>query len=94
MYHLFSKTNIYFENPSFTNENIFLLFDTVHIIKNVRNNWLNKPDKEKTFYIPHFNNQKVLLACFDDIRQLESQDFLKKAFKLNHKSLYPTNTEQ
>lgn len=94
MYSLFSKDDIVFENPDFPNDYIYMLYDTVHILKNIRNNWINKSDADKTFYFPHFNDNKILLACFSDLRSLESQNFLQKSFKINHKSLYPTNTER
>ena len=35
--------------------NLILLFDIVHIIKSIRNNWLNLKDYEKTFIFPKFN---------------------------------------
>ena len=46
------KTHIL--NPYCANEPLFFLFDTVHLFKCVRNNWLNQQDSEKTFIFPQF----------------------------------------
>ena len=39
-------------NPQQPDKRIFLLFDTVHILKCVRNNWLNQTDPDQTFSYP------------------------------------------
>ena len=36
--------------------NLILLFDIVHIIKSIRNNWLNLHDHDKTFVFPLFED--------------------------------------
>lgn len=41
----------------FNGKPIFLLFDTVHLFKNIRNNWLNQLDCEQTFFIPYFKTE-------------------------------------
>ena len=45
------------QNPYITDENIYLLFDTCHLIKNIRNNLVAK----KFFYIPSFEFSSVNL---------------------------------
>jgi hypothetical protein len=39
-------------NPDFPEYKLFFMFDTVHILKSVRNNWLNQKDSEQTFVYP------------------------------------------
>jgi hypothetical protein len=39
-------------NPNFITIQIFFIFDTVHILKCIRNNWLNQKDSEQTFIYP------------------------------------------
>ena len=41
-----------FRNPDFPDSTVFVLFDTVHILKCVRNNWLNQKDCNQTFTYP------------------------------------------
>ncbi|VEN43153.1 unnamed protein product [Callosobruchus maculatus] len=88
----------YIENPKFVNEKIFILFDFVHIFKNIRNNWLNQKEVEKAFIFPDFNDYSIeLKASFLDLRdlyKLEINKTTKRAFKLNEKSLYPNNLER
>jgi len=50
----------------------FLMFDSVHLGKCIRNNWLNLKDKFKIFMIPNFENldNKFLEARFNDLRLL------------------------
>lgn len=44
----------YINNPSNNNKQIFLFFDTVHIFKSIRNNWLNQSDCYQSFIFPKF----------------------------------------
>ena len=41
--------------PWLTKENLFLLFDYVHVFKNIRNNWITEATQELEFYL---NDQK------------------------------------
>lgn len=94
MFSIFGKNNYSFDNPSYPGDKIFMLYDTVHLIKNVRNNWINKNDADKIFHYPHFETNCTMVARFEDIRTLDSNNFLKRGFKLNHKPLYPTVPER
>ena len=58
---------------------LFLTFDFVHILKSIRNNWLNQKDFDKTFHFPNLVNFKVDYfdyplkfgcASFQDVRKL------------------------
>ena len=99
MFQLFSpnKTDKFF-NPKFNNQFIFTLYDSVHIAKNFRNNWINKKDYDKTFYYPKFNDfKKTCKAFFTHLRDLyssEKNQVIRKAYKLNSKTLYPTSFER
>ena len=66
-------------HPCDTHRGIFLIFDFVHILKTVRNNWLNQQTDWKLFSYPDFdcisidrstNPLKVCHASFRDIRIL------------------------
>lgn len=78
---------------------MFVTYDFVHILKNIRNNWLNLKDSEKTFVFPPFLNldSSPLKAKIQDLRNLykhKCDDLIKTAYKLNYKSLYPSNLER
>lgn len=76
------------------------MYDSIHIAKNVRNNWLNKKDFDKTFFYPSFDDfTKIRCARFKDLRDLYHDEFItgqsiKKAFKLNKTTLYPSKFER
>lgn len=44
---LFKPDSTSFENPDYPGEKIFMSFDTVHLKKNVYNNWINRKDDDK-----------------------------------------------
>ena len=48
------ETNVL--HPSDNERTLFLTFDFVHILKSIRNNWLNQKDVHKTFHFPNFQN--------------------------------------
>jgi hypothetical protein len=98
MFKLFCETKYFTSNPSFTNLPLYLTYDFVHIFKNVRNNWLNIKNYESTFLYPDFDDHTIIRkASFDHLRQIHNNEkniLVKKAFKLNNKSLYPNNIER
>ena len=51
------ETNI--SHPFDSNRVFILTFDFVHILKSIRNNWLNQKDFDKTFHFPYLGNLKV-----------------------------------
>ena len=44
------------QHPSDPNSKLFFLFDTVHLFKYIRNNWLNVKIPPQTFQFPPFDN--------------------------------------
>ena len=56
---------------------LFLLYDTVHIFKNIRNNWINQ--KKLAFNFPDFENPYIVKSAdFDHLRLL----YIKEQNKL------------
>ena len=80
------------EHPFKEGDQMFLLFDSVHVFKNVYNNLLTK----KEFRCPSFNGQE-LSANLQHILDLYKAEFgnpIKYAFKLNDKVLNPKSIEK
>jgi hypothetical protein len=64
-----SKLNICVPHPRDQTRPLFLFFDTVHILKCIRNNWINLKDQHKTFVFPDpAGSGRVLKARFSHIR--------------------------
>ena len=67
-----------FPHPYDDNRKLSLTFDFVHILKTIRNNWLNQKDYNKSFVYPKFDDInldatidfQVNFASFEDIRVL------------------------
>ncbi|KAI6651128.1 Transposable element P transposase [Oopsacas minuta] len=85
-------------HPMDSNRPLFLLFDFVHIIKSIRNNWLNQIDYNKTFTYPDFENIQVAsTAVFEEIRKLYKSDqhsVAKLAPRLTSKACWPSTLER
>ena len=48
---------------------LFFLFDFVHILKTIRNNWLNQTDYNRTFIYPSFDNLSITnTATMEDVQ--------------------------
>ena len=77
---------------------IFLLFDSVHILKCVRNNWINLKNYRKTLIFPEIDSLgNMVQASFVDlevIHNLEMSKILKKALQLTWKALHPHSLER
>ena len=78
---------------SLNNEKISLLLDTVHLLKCIRNNWLNLKGDQKTFDIPDIAIKDIIWAAsfshFEVLYELEQTSLIKQAHRLNYKSIHP-----
>ena len=88
----------YMINPVNNVDKIYFLFDSVHLLKSVRNNWINLKNTHKTFTFPNIEDNTVILhASFDHLKvvyNIEINSTLKQAFKLTQKSLFPHSIER
>ena len=71
-------------------EKTFLLYDYVHIIKCIRNNWLTEKTGELQF--PH--NGELHIANWNDLKELYKLDSLVKLSQLNKTSVNPKPIER
>lgn len=87
-----------FVNPFCNSEHIFVIFDTVHLFKCIRNNWLNQTDPNQTLVFPNFQNNEIReYACISHLKALladEEYKVVKLAPALSKKVLYPTSIEK
>ena len=90
------KLKISIPNPYKENEQLFFLFDTVHILKCVRNNFLNQKIPAQTFVFPSENGEPIQasLKPLKEIYHEEKSKMVKLAPALSEKVLYPTNLER
>ncbi|GAB0100098.1 hypothetical protein DMENIID0001_160820 [Sergentomyia squamirostris] len=84
-----------FSNPYLADRKIFLLFDTTHLYKDIRNNWLDNI----IIQYPNFagTSTSMRTANFEDLKAFHEQEKdqpVLKAKKLNHQTLYPDTTER
>ena len=101
LFKLFSPTDTLdtvVPHPLISQRWIVLLFDFVHILKSIRNNWLNQTDYNCTFLYPNFEDfNSTNKALFEDIRLLfrsEQNSVAKLAHRLTAKSCWPSNLER
>ena len=92
------------QHPTCPERKLYVLFDFVHIIKSIRNNWLNLKDYDHTFAYPDMqlfpsllnSTTKLNEAKFNDIRKLyksEQHSTMKQAHRLSYKVCWPTSLE-
>ncbi|XP_059098007.1 uncharacterized protein LOC131892234 [Tigriopus californicus] len=75
------------------NAKLFLLFDSVHIFKNVLNNFINA----REFHLPPFDAREIGVAKFshlEELYQVECGKPLKMAYKLSETCLHPSSLER
>ena len=85
-------------NPYDSSEQLFLLFDSVHLLKCMRNNWLNNKKNIETFVIPSPSNlrieEEVSLQPLKELYAKERNQCVKLAPGLSEKVLFPNNLER
>ena len=90
----------YFINPNKTSNKIFIfmLFDTVHLLKCLRNNWINLKDTAKEFVFPYSSDSNVIRkACFAHLvtmYHMEKKSIVKEAYLLTWKTLFPNSLKR
>lgn len=85
-----------YPHPCDNTRPLFFLFDSVHLFKCVKNNWLN-PKNNKTFTFPDFETGEKKTADFNSLillHQLEHDKLLKFGYSLSLKALFPTSFER
>ena len=96
-----SESKLFFEHPDNHGKRTYMFFDTVHLMKNVRNNLLNGK-KFPEFSYHKFNKPLVctsgyiswgeLHKVYDKDKELKGN--LRKAPKLSYQALHPGNNKQ
>ena len=88
----------YIINPVNNIDKIFILFDSVHILKCIRNNWINLKNFKKTFTFPGFNDyNEIFRASFTELEhvyEMEKSLTIKQAYRLSWKALHPHSIER
>ena len=87
----FINSNIYPGNK------IFFLFDAPHVLKCIRNCWINCQSTNKVLTFPSFDNfDNFERASFQEIVKIynEEKQILKYAHKLTSRSLFPNSLER
>src|SRR5688572_26092475 len=63
----------FIDNPFDSTIKLFFLFDSVHLLKCIRNNWVNQADTSQTFTYPDLDNKTLIhRACFADLKKMHS----------------------
>lgn len=102
---LFAESNhleIVYPHPADPQKPLFHIVDTVHLLKCIRNNWINQKNSDKCLYYPHFDcydeeNKRLEGASFTTLRKLheaEENSVVKIAYGLTYKALNPSNLER
>lgn len=84
-----------YAHPKDPNRKLFFVIDPVHILKCVRNSWLNVADQE--FIFPDFKGTTTAVASFDALKcvhSIEKNQLVKYGVSLSLKSLYPSHLER
>ncbi|XP_023238551.1 uncharacterized protein LOC111637309 [Centruroides sculpturatus] len=83
------------KNP-FSEELIFLLFDSVHLLKSIRNNWLNIHHTNQTFFYPDIQKETKCIATLFHLKEILRAEgkSVKFAPSLSLKVLYPLSLER
>lgn len=98
------KLSIVYPHPAQCNRPLFFMFDSVHILKCIRNNWIGQKDIDKTMRFPQFSSNgeyngstSIMHAPFRTIERLyhsEADLLLKHSYKLSIKAISPTTFEK
>lgn len=90
--------SIVYQHPFNTNRPLFFIFDSVHILKCIHNNWLNQKNSGQCMYYIDFDDHtKTKTASFETVKKLhslEDEKIVKYAYGVTIKALCPNNIER
>ncbi|KAH7945961.1 hypothetical protein HPB49_018027 [Dermacentor silvarum] len=90
------------DDANYPSRPLFFVIDPVHILKCIRNNWINQKNDQICFYFPEIQgdtpeSERMQTASFATIRDLHSKEcdqLLKYGYGLSRKALYPSSLER
>lgn len=95
------QLSIVYPHPCQLDRPLFFVIDAVHILKCIRNNWLNHRNKDKCMLYPDFDifyeKIEIQTASFYTLKKLyeiEQSSLVKYNHKLTFKVLSPSNIER
>lgn len=95
------KVDTVYKHPSDQSRPLFFILDSVHVLKCIRNNWLNQRNSGKCMFFPDINGLPdkpcVLTASFNTLLELherERNELVRLAPTLSLKALKPSNLER
>ena len=83
-------------SPANPRQPIFLLYDSTHILKNIRNNWIKESTQTLAFPVLGSTGEEKYYACWKNLDELyrhESESMLKLS-KLTKAAVNPSNTQK
>ena len=95
-----------YRHPAQNSRPLFFMFDSVHLLKCIRNNWINQKTFDKCMQFPDFSLDELSVcdsvsricnAPFTTLKKLhslEADSLLKHAYRLTLKALSPSNLEK
>lgn len=90
-----------YPHPADNSRPLFFVVDTVHLLKCIRNNWLNQKNEGCSIFYPEFSSTtsqvQVKKATFETLRELyasEQHNLSKLGYGLSYKALKPSNIER
>jgi len=80
------------KSPGGNTTPFFLIYDPVHLLKNIRNNWITEKTKTLSFCL----NNETHFACWRDLEDLQRQESssIVKMSRLSAASVNPSNLEK
>ncbi|XP_064120877.1 uncharacterized protein LOC135225533 [Macrobrachium nipponense] len=98
------KPSVMYEHPADNSRPLFFMFDSVHLLKCIRNNWINQRDADKNMIFPEFPFDSTFhtapkicnapFATLHKLHNLEADSLLRYAYKLTSKALNPSSLER
>lgn len=93
------QLSVAYPHPTDNTRYLFFMFDSVHLLKCIRNNWIGQKDVEQTMTFPKFSHDgeyytspEIMVAPFKTIKSLyhsEAHSLLKQSYKLSMKAISP-----
>lgn len=92
------QLSIVYPHPVVHSRPLFFLFDSLDVLKCIRNNWLAQKDKNKCMMFPKFchdgnhelgNIQSAPFSTLQKLHNLQSQSLLKHGHKLTSEAISP-----
>ena len=93
-----NTSNYFTYSKKYPGSRIYFLFDAPHMLKCIRNNWINQKSTERKFEFVSFTDKNIIESAsyklIENLYMIEKDKNLKSGYGLSYNTIYPNSVQR